>query len=38
MICCTLASLIGPTLDQLHFLQGTLKFDYCEPAMLLGAV
>ena len=24
---CTLASLIGATLDRLHFLQGTLKFD-----------
>ena len=27
MICVLLASLVSPTLDRLHFLQGTLKFD-----------
>jgi len=29
---------MGPMLDRLHFLQGTLKFDCGEPAMLLEYV
>ena len=36
MICVLLASLIGPTLDRLHFLQGTLKFDGLTDCKLFG--
>ena len=34
MICVLLASLIGETLDRLHFFEGTLKFDLLTDCKL----